>query len=431
MNSASAYGLVAVVVALCVSGAMACHNPVSATDSTRTIPFYGPLFGKLGFTVNSVGDVNDDGFDDVVLASPGGYRYGEGAVYLVFGRSTQNWKADKSDFNFRTGSDAPASSRIIITGMSEDEEVGYNGIVHGDFNADGISDFIISTTINRAHVVYGHNGPWTSFSVLGIIGGGNAGFTINGVSPSSLMYVGNAGDMNGDGVEDILISEHNGTLTVSYVVFGKRGADRGSFSLSSIDGTNGFKLVGGTTHFGYGIMDSAGDVNADGLADLAIGDYGAGRTYVVFGRNVTAEGEWNAVFDVSTLDGNNGFIVIGPSATSTFGWTVVGAGDINDDGFDDIFIGSNSFGAWAVFGHATPWTESPLNVSLLNGTNGFYFVGASSENLGHSGGNAGDVNGGGVDDLIIGGTMHTNSPAQQSGQEQPLCCLVMAGRGLQ
>ncbi len=169
-------------------------------------------------------------------------------------------------------------------------------------------------------------------------------------------------------------------------MFGKRGANRDNFNLSNINGSNGFKLSG-SEYLGYGIMESAGDVNGDGITDLAIGDYSAasnaGRAYILFGKNVTVDGEWNAVINVSTLNGSNGFIIHG-SSSYQLGYSVVSAGDLNDDGFDDIFIGtySGNAGGWIVFGHASPWTESPLNVSLLDGTDGFNFVGNKKTSIG-------------------------------------------------
>ena len=99
-----------------------------------------------------------------------------------------------------------------------------------------------------------------------------------------------AGDINGDGVADLIIGAFaaNSNAGVSYVVFGKPSiGSSGSLTLSSLDGSNGFVLPGIAGSYNGWSASGAGDVNADGVADLIIGAYqansGAGASYVVFG----------------------------------------------------------------------------------------------------------------------------------------------------
>src|SRR5262249_47021230 len=115
--------------------------------------------------------------------------------------------------------------------------------------------------------------------------------------------------------------------------------------LSSLDGTNGFKIVGPQdTEMGVSVA-SAGDINGDGFADIILGaphltsqidasDVGA--AYVLFGK---ASG-FTASFDVTTLDGDKGFKLTGEHDNDRIGWSVASAGDINGDGFSDMIIGS-------------------------------------------------------------------------------------------
>jgi hypothetical protein len=185
--------------------------------------------------------------------------------------------------------------------------------------------------------------------------------------------------------------------------------------LSSLNGSNGFALNGiNAFDFSGGSVSSAGDVNGDGFADLIIGAKGAdpngsksGQTYVVFGKG----SGFGASLNLSSLNGSNGFALNGNSYYDYSGVSVSSAGDVNGDGFADLIIGANGADAngdgsgqtYVVFGKRTGFGAS-LNLSSLNGTNGFALNGSINayDNSGASVSSAGDVNGDGLADLIIG-----------------------------
>lgn len=144
--------------------------------------------------------------------------------------------------------------------------------------------------------------PIPSFNLSDLTG--SNGFTINGVSPydTSGYFVSGAGDINGDGIDDVIIGApgfngNNPDATTSpgysYVVFGKLGGFSANFELSKLDGTNGFAIKGIAENNGTGwSVSGAGDINGDGIDDVIIGArfadpnglIDAGSSYVVFGK---------------------------------------------------------------------------------------------------------------------------------------------------
>src|SRR5205814_7736488 len=164
--------------------------------------------------------------------------------------------------------------------------------------------------------------------------------------------------------------------------------------LATLNGTNGFTLFGVDDLDDSGnAVSGAGDVNGDGFDDLLIGAFPyaalfrsktlAGESYVVFGK---ADWSATATLDLATLNGTNGFTLLGVDASDVSGNAVSGAGDVNGDGFDDLLIGASDADAagnlkddagesYVVFGKAD-WSATPiLDLSTLNGTNGFTLFG--------------------------------------------------------
>ncbi|MEH2041135.1 hypothetical protein [Nostoc sp.] len=388
-----------------------------------------------GSSVSSAGDVNSDGIADLIigafLADPNGIKSGQS--YVVFGKRT-GWSAtlNLSDLNGANG--------FAINGIAADDILGRSVSSAGDVNSDGIADLIIGAyradpngdSSGQSYVVFGKSTGWSATLNLSDLNGAN-GFAINGINQddTSGFSVSSAGDVNSDGIADLIIgaqeADPNGIKSgQSYVVFGKRTGWSATLNLSSLNGANGFAINGINEGDNSGVsVSSAGDVNSDGIDDLIIGaryaeanGIGSGQSYVVFGKRTG----WSATFNLSDLNGANGFAINGINDFDFSSESVSSAGDVNFDGIDDLIIGASgadpngylSGQSYVVFGKRTGWSAT-LNLSDLNGTNGFVINGISLlDRSGHSVSSAGDVNSDGIDDLIIGAPYASNSSAGQS-----------------
>src|SRR5690606_29803138 len=155
--------------------------------------------------------------------------------------------------------------------------------------------------------------------------------------------VSSAGDINGDGVDDVIIG--SGLEGRAYIVFGRDTASGAVFpveiELTDLDGSDGFRLVGSGSRIAVAL---AGDFNGDGVDDVIVSDpfadstgSGAGTSFIVFGRSAGAPA-FPAVLDLSSLDGETGIRIEAGGESESFGGRVAGAGDVNNDGIDDVVI---------------------------------------------------------------------------------------------
>ncbi|MEO1211656.1 MAG: Calx-beta domain-containing protein, partial [Cyanobacteria bacterium J06638_20] len=378
---------------------------------------------RSGLSVSEAGDINGDGIDDLIIGASGADPNGNdnaGTSYVVFGRQT----GFGARFNL---SALNGSNGFAINGVTGNDFSGRSVSGAGDINGDGIDDLIIGAYVAAAN---GNYGAGTSYVVFGRQTGfgaslnlsalnGNNGFAINGVitGDRSGRSASGAGDINGDGIDDLIIGasfadpNRNSDSGASYVVFGRQTGFGASLNLVALNGNNGFAIngVAAGDRSGFSVSD-AGDINGDGIDDLIIGAYfadpngnsAAGSSYVVFGRQTG----FGARFNLSALNGSNGFAINGVAENDLSGRSVSGAGDINGDGIDDLIIGATSAdpagASYVVFGRQTGFGAS-LNLSALNGRNGFAINGvAELDRSGYSVSSAGDINGDGIDDLIIG-----------------------------
>ncbi len=281
----------------------------------------------------------------------------------------------------------------------------------GDVNGDGYADFLIAAPGNdesaadagQVYLFLGKDAGWVQDLSLSAA---DASFLGEQASDAAGSSVAGVGDVNGDGFDDFLIgAPSNGEAGAgagqAYLIFGRASGWARDVSLSTADASFWGENLGDSAGFD---VAPAGDVNGDGLADFLIAapTYGgsAGKVYLILGKT----SGW--AMDTSLANADASFI--GENAGDLAGQSVAGVGDVNGDGLDDFLIGawknSDAFSGagkvYLILGKTSGWER---NVSLANADASF--LGATQdEAAGLPVAGAGDVNGDGFDDLLIGAT---------------------------
>jgi glycosylphosphatidylinositol phospholipase D len=402
-----------------------------------------------GGAVSAAGDINGDGIGDLIIGAIGAGPGYTGSTYVVFGRDTPQAGNFPAVFPLANLPSGDGSEGFVLTGVDRDDELGWSLSGAGDVNGDGIDDLIVSAGLSdrpyESYVVFGRDtalvGNFPAVFPLADLesGDGSEGFVLTGANQA----VSAAGDVNGDGIDDVILGNFaaapggRNLAGESYVVFGRDTTLVGNFpavyalaSLRDGDGSEGFVIAGilEDDRSGYSVS-GAGDVNGDGIGDVIIGAYNAspggrfsaGESFVVFGRDTAHDGNFPAVFPLASLlpghgDGSTGFVLVGIGEFNESGRSVSAAGDINGDGIGDLIIGAplalRRGQSYVVFGRDTAQVGNFPPVFALaslvpsggggDGSAGFVLNGLREDDGTSIVSDAGDVNGDGIGDLIVG-----------------------------
>lgn len=304
-------------------------------------------YAYIGYGAAGVGDVNGDGYDDVALAGSAA-RDGHGMVAVAFGgpRKRMPRTVELSELDGENGFRVSESETTDALGGG------------GDVDGDGLDDIIISSArYSTAWILFGRRKFPTSFGdfqfdEMGLRqvkrAGSPIGQTTFGTSVAMI------GDMNGDGFDDFAIGDSEGRTDggktgAAFVVFGRaRSGIPAEMSVARLDGSNGFRLDGTEIGDGAGsLVAPAADVNGDGLADLLVGARYADPAGRRMAGNVYVvfgrKERFPASMRLAKLDGSTGYTIPGVLPGDSLGrnGSTSSAGDVNGDGVDDIVLSAS------------------------------------------------------------------------------------------
>ncbi|MEM7534562.1 MAG: FG-GAP-like repeat-containing protein [Chloroflexota bacterium] len=344
---------------------------------------------QFGMSVDGAGDINGDGFADVIIGAPGGFDETRSGIVYVYTGSADGL------------TDTPA---FTIAGDPADNRFGrvVNGV--GDINADGFDDIMYSSD---EPVVYIHYGSADGLSTE----------PDEQLMPEQYDFVfgdsmDGLGDVNGDGIDDVVVGAKNIDDTIKAYVFYGYAADR----VGGFEGAADVRIVIDNSSSGDGIARGVGDINGDGLADLAFAhtlpsykEAGLGTVSLYFGSE-------------DGLDTEPSTLVRTQEPSDEYGVAVSGAGDHDGDGYGDLLVGapasieSDEYGGKAYFysganlvgasgTSSTPSFEMMPVMTFAPPVSGQTVAGQTvaeaSARFGTWASSAGDVNGDGLLDLLI------------------------------
>ncbi len=343
----------------------------------------------FGFSVSAAGDVNGDGYADVIVGTPS-YDSGqtdEGRAYLYHGSASglnaaAAWSAENNQAGARFG---------------------WSVATAGDVNGDGYADVIVGadqydngqTGEGRAYVYHG--------SASGLSAAAAWGVESNQAEARFGGSVSAAGDVNGDGYADVLIGApgyDNGELNEGRAfVYHGSASGLGASAAWTAEGNQAEALFGDS-------VKTAGDVNGDGFADVIVGAQHADNGEADEGRASVYYGS------ASGLNAAAAWEVESNQAGATFGCSVSAAGDVNGDGYADVIVGSPGYDnvqtdegrAYVYHGSAAGLSAAAVWNAESNQTSAWFGYSVSA---------AGDVNGDGYADVIIGVRNYDNGETDE------------------
>ena len=318
---------------------------------------------ELGRSVGTAGDVNGDGYADVIFSAIyfDNGETDEGRAYVVLGSAMglagwASWMMESNQASALFG-------RTVATA--------------GDVNGDGFSDVIVGAQYyddgqfdeGAAFVYHGGSSGLSGFYATEIFG-----------PPGELGYtVASAGDVNGDGYADLVAGGPGGNGAKAYYGSSSGADDVADWSVTGVGGES---------------VASAGDVNGDGFSDVLVGDRDYDNGQVDEGRVLLYYGS------ATGLAGSPGWTQESNQAVARYGWSVAGAGDINGDGYADIVVGAPYYDYWDVDQGCVWVYHGSASGPVVDGR--WHCSDYHDDLYGTSVASAGDVDRDGYSDILVG-----------------------------
>lgn len=330
---------------------------IAYSSNTQSYASSGDRFGNV---VSPAGDCNGDGFDDVIIGAP---------------RDDVNG-VDSGSARVISGFDGSVLHTFL--GAVPETWLGTSVSGAGDVNADGFDDVIIGSPRQAPF-------PGILPGIVEVFSGLDGSLLHSFIQPPPLartnfgVRVSGAGDVNADGYDDVIVSGNTLFLQVQ---------NQGRvYVYSGFDGSTLMTLDGFPSQIGFGAsVSDAGDLNTDGFDDILVGAYQSNHAYAFSGADGSLMYTWSH-----------------PNQINGFGFSMSRAGDVNNDGCEDVIIG---------FPYLAQRTGLAQVFSGMDGQVIYTFIGNPNSEFGYSVDTAGDVNGDGYDDLVVGAPTNIGNGVQ-------------------
>jgi hypothetical protein len=391
----------------------ALRNSDSGTYSGAAYVVFGPLTGQLnvgsadlkvtglsntdyvGRGVTGAGDTNNDGYDDILIGAIGDDTGGTdaGAAFLVLGPASGSFNVNSADVEFAGAEAGDIAGELAYAGDVNND--GFDDVFVGaQYNGDG------GTRSGAAYLIFGPTSVDMSLDSADVI------FTGEEANDEAASSIGGGGDIDGDGFMDLLIAargEDSGgdSAGALYVIYGDGAMS--DTDLSAADAK--FTGEADNAQIGWGIsLASAGDTNGDGYADIVVGARYDSETARNAGGAYIIEGPVSGTASLSSADAK----LLGESAGDYTGDSVHGPGDIDNDGFDDILVGSGYSDVGNTNAGAIYLVRGPVSgTSSLSAAAGR--IAATGKEDRARGRGVGDIDNDGIPDLMLGSMLNDDA----------------------